>query len=66
MFDPLNKASLKPARHKAGLTQEDLAAEAEVTQKCISDIEIGARDPKLSTWIRIANVIRAKLEAKNG
>ena len=64
MIDPLNLASLKPARHKAGLTQWQLADAADIEQSAISGIETGRRDPHCSTWFKIVAVIREKMEGK--
>lgn len=48
---------IKAAREKAGLTQEDLAAEADLSTTHISCIERGVKPPKLDTFVKIANVI---------
>jgi transcriptional regulator with XRE-family HTH domain len=47
------------ARRKAlGLTQEDLAGLAEVDRKHISSIETGKAEPRLSTFVKIADSLQ--------
>lgn len=48
---------IKAAREKAGLTQEDLAAKANLSTTHISCIERGVKPPKLDTFVTIANAI---------
>lgn len=60
----MNRNELKPARHRAKLTQQELANIAGVSRKVISDIERGIGNPSMNTWDHIVNVIRARLEAK--
>ena len=48
---------IKAAREKAGLTQEDLAAKANLSTTYISCIERGVKPPKLDTFVTIANAI---------
>lgn len=48
---------IKVAREKAGLTQEDLAAKANLSTTHISCIERGVKPPKLDTFVTIANAI---------
>lgn len=44
---------IRDNREKKGLSQEQLAEKCDVTDKCVSNIELGKSDPKLSTAIRI-------------
>ena len=48
---------IKAAREKAGLTQEDLAAKANLSTTHIRCIERGVKPPKLDTFVTIANAI---------
>ncbi len=48
---------IKAARERAGLTQEDLAAKANLSTTHISCIERGVKPPKLDTFVNIANAI---------
>lgn len=48
---------IKAARENAGLTQEDLAAKANLSTTHISCIERGVKPPKLDTFVTIANAI---------
>lgn len=42
-------------RHEAGLTQEELAAQAGLTRQHLRLLEIGASNPKLSTLLALAD-----------
>ena len=48
---------IRDGREKKGLSQEQLAERCNVTDKCISNIELGKSDPKLSTAIKICHVL---------
>ena len=48
---------IKAARERAGMTQEDLAAELEMSPTHISVLERGLKAPKLETLVNIANVL---------
>ena len=48
-------ARIKAARERAGLTQEDLAAELDMSPTHISVLERGRKAPKLETLVNIAN-----------
>lgn len=50
-------ARIKTARERAGLTQEDLAAELEMSPTHISVLERGVKAPKLETLVKIANTL---------
>ena len=50
-------ARIKAARERAGLTQEDLAAELEMSPTHISVLERGLKAPKLETLVNIANAL---------
>ncbi len=58
------RTELKPARHKAKLTQEQFAKMCNVSRKVISDIERGVGNPSLDTWERIVSVIEARLNGE--
>jgi len=47
-------ANLKAIRNRRGLTQADLAHLAKLDQTAISRIELGLREPRLSTVISLA------------
>jgi len=50
-------ARIKAARERAGMTQEDLAAELEMSPTHISVLERGLKAPKLETLVNIANAL---------
>lgn len=50
-------ARLKRAREQAGMTQEDLAAELDMSPTHISVLERGVKAPKLETLVNIANAL---------
>ena len=50
-------ARIKAARERAGITQEDLAAELEMSPTHISVLERGLKAPKLETLVNIANAL---------
>lgn len=50
-------ARIKAARERAGMTQEDLAAELEMSPTHISVLERGLKAPKLETLVKIANAL---------
>lgn len=50
-------ARIKAARERAGMTQEDLAAELEMSPTHISVLERGVKAPKLETLVNIANAL---------
>lgn len=50
-------ARIKAARERAGMTQEDLAAELEMSPTHISVLERGIKAPKLETLVNIANAL---------
>ena len=56
-----SREGLKPARHKAKMTQDELAALAGTSRKVISDIERGVGNPSMNTWEAIVRVIQARL-----
>lgn len=49
------KNRIKELRLKAGLTQEQLAKEVEITQQAINLYETEKREPKLETWQKLAD-----------
>lgn len=59
----IDKASVKPARHKAGLTQQQLADKAGTSRKVISSLETGSASTDIDTFNRIVSAIRAEMEA---
>lgn len=50
-------ARIKAARERAGMTQEDLAAELEMSPTHISVLERGLKAPKLEKLVNIANAL---------
>ena len=50
-------ARIKAARKVRRLTQAELAQEVDITPKYLSNIECGAKVPKLETFIEIANAL---------
>lgn len=48
---------IQQARQRAGLSQTDLSAQLGMTSKYISNIECGAKHPRLETFVSIANVL---------
>ena len=50
-------ARIKAARERAGMPQEDLAAELEMSPTHISVLERGLKAPKLETLVNIANAL---------
>lgn len=57
---------LRTARHRAGLTQEQLALQAGMDRPAYSEIERGQRDARLSTLLRIESVLGASLGFVDG
>ena len=50
-------ARIKAARKVRRLTQAELEQEVDITSKYLSNIECGAKVPKLETFIEIANAL---------
>ena len=55
-------ARIKEAREKSGLTQEDLAAELDMSPTHISVLERGRKAPKLETLVNIANALHVSTD----
>lgn len=55
-------ARIKAARERAGYTQEDLAAELDMSPTHISVLERGVKAPKLETLVRIANTLHVSTD----
>ena len=53
---------IKAGRVAAGLTQERLAAKVGISSTYLSAIECNVKDPKLATFIKIANAIGASAD----
>lgn len=53
---------IRDNREKKCLSQEQLAEKCGVTDKCISNIELGKSDPKLSTVMKICSVLEMDAE----
>jgi transcriptional regulator with XRE-family HTH domain len=49
--------NLRAARHRVGISQETLAADAQVDRAAISIFEHGRRDPNLRTLLRLARAL---------
>lgn len=58
--------NLKKVRESLGMSAAELAQYSGLTPGCISHIEVGSRDPSLSTIIRILSVIPVKFEVLIG
>ena len=56
----LNK--LKTTRQKIGLTQEQVAKQANITTRSYQRIENGARTPSLKTAFLIADILNSTVE----
>lgn len=54
---------IRESREKKRLSQEQLAEKCNVTDKSISNIELGKSDPKLSTVMRICKVLEIDVSA---
>ncbi|WP_297463336.1 CBS domain-containing protein [Thermococcus sp.] len=59
---PIDPREIRRIRKELGITQEELAKRAGVTQAYIAKLETGKVDPRLSTFNRI---LQALLECKN-
>jgi len=59
------KTNLQQQRNKAGLTQQQLADLAEVSQQTISKIEAEAKgySPTMETMVRLGNALGIPLES---
>lgn len=55
-------ARIKEARERAGLTQEDLAAELDMSPSHISVLERGRKTPRLETLVNIANALQVSTD----
>lgn len=60
-----SREGLKPARHKAKMTQDELAALAGTSRKVISDIERGVGNPSMNTWEAIVRVVAQRIVAND-
>ncbi len=54
---------IRDSRENKNLSREQLAERCKVTDKSISNIELGKSDPKLSTVMRICNVLEIDVKA---
>ncbi|WP_461864495.1 CBS domain-containing protein [Thermococcus sp.] len=65
---PINPREIRRIRKELGITQEELARKAGVTQAYIAKLEAGRVDPRLSTFNRILQALleckKAKLTAR--
>ncbi|MBO8174578.1 MAG: CBS domain-containing protein [Thermococcus sp.] len=66
---PIDPREIKRIRKELGITQEELARKAGVTQAYIAKLESGKVDPRLSTFNRILEALlqckKAQLRAKD-
>jgi len=60
---PIDPREVRKIRKELGITQEELARKAGVTQAYVAKLESGKVDPRLSTFNRI---LQALLECKHG
>jgi transcriptional regulator with XRE-family HTH domain len=51
---------LRKLRTDAGLTQEELGLEAGLQRKFISSLELGEKEPSLSTVFKVASALKIK------
>lgn len=51
---------LRQLRQDSGLTQEQLGLEAELQRKYISQLELGEKEPSLTTVFKLANALEIK------
>ncbi|HST38922.1 MAG TPA: helix-turn-helix transcriptional regulator [Conexibacter sp.] len=51
-------ANLRRARDRAGLTQEELADEADLHRTAISFLERGEREPRLWTLVKLSYALK--------
>ncbi len=56
------KDNLRKLRKEMGLTQQELAARAGVSQQIITHYETGVRTPKLEKAVRLAKVLQVPVE----
>jgi len=54
---------VKEWRERRGLTQEQLAAKADISRGYLARLETARQDPKLSTLEKIAKALRVKVAA---
>lgn len=60
---PAARTRIREARKRAGLTQEQLASRAGITQSHLSRLELGKYVPTLATLERLARALRIPLSA---
>ena len=58
--------NLKSVREFLGLTLKDLSIKSGLTEACISQVETGKREPKLSTIVKLLNALNVKFERLMG
>jgi transcriptional regulator with XRE-family HTH domain len=49
--------NLKEIREKKGISLRDLAVEADLSANTISEIELGKRDPSMTTVVKLASAL---------
>lgn len=49
---------IRDYREENNLTREELAELCDLTDKCITKIELGRSDPKLSTVLKLCNTLK--------
>jgi transcriptional regulator with XRE-family HTH domain len=49
--------NLKEIREKKGISLRDLALEADLSANTISEIELGKRDPRMTTVVKLASAL---------
>lgn len=49
-------------RHAKKLSQDDLAAEAEISNRTLQKLELGQTDPRFSTLEKLADVLGVKIK----
>ena len=58
----LNAKKVSERRRQKGLTQEDVARRAALSNACVVSIEGGKKEPLASTLAKIARVLQTKIE----
>jgi len=51
-------ANLKTVRNRTGLSQSELAFRAGLGQTAVSRLELGLREPRLTTIVSLANALK--------
>lgn len=55
LLSGLNRFKLKEIREQKGISLRDLALDADLSANTISEIELGKRDPRMTTVVKLAS-----------